>query len=279
MNPNLPLLKAVPLFRGYSDEDLEETARLALPRKLKAGQYLFHLGDPGHSLFVIVSGGVDVVLPSDPPGGTPTLLQHFAPGEFFGEIALLDDETRTASVVATVETELLEITKQSFLAQLARSPQLVPSMLAVMSNRLRATTRLVGSPVARNVNEEADEQLTWGQRIADVAARWNGSWAFILTIAVLTAVWVVAHGPLGLAVDPFPYPFFNLFLALLVAMQGPLLMMSQNRQIQKERLQADADYRVNLKNEIGIDRILHELAELRAEVTRLRELQQAGDRE
>ena len=97
-------------------------------------------------------------------------------------------------------------------------------------------------------------------------AQWNGSWSFIVLLLGLTGLWCLLNELARFSFDPYPYQFFNLFLAFLVALQGPLIMMSQNRQSVKERLHAETDYLVNLKNEIGIAQIQRELAQLKEQV-------------
>lgn len=271
MNANLQLLKAVPLFQGFSERDLEALAQRASLKQVRDGEHVFEYGDAGASMFVIVSGMVDVVLPPAETDGTPTVLQRLGPGDFFGEMALLDNQPRMAGIEVVADTELLELTRENFLEQLRLSPQLVPAMLSVMSNRLRLAAKLLGTPTARNINKEADDKLTWAQRLADTVARWNGSWAFILVLGALSTMWMLSNGIRGIDFDPYPYQFYNLFLAILVALQGPLIMMSQNRQVAKERLHAEADYMVNLKNETGIHQILHELAEVRAELATIQQ--------
>src|SRR6202007_882632 len=109
----------------------------------------------------------------------------------------------------------------------------------------------------------------------------NGSWAFILMLIGLTIGWTIFNMPViskhffgagpdgsGQGFDPYPYILYTLVLAILVALQGPLIVMSQNRQTMKDRAQAETDFRVNLKNEIGIERLLTEVGALRAESTK-----------
>ena len=84
-------------------------------------------------------------------------------------------------------------------------------------------------------------------------------------------IWIESNTISGFQFDPYPYQLFNLFLAILVALQGPLIMMSQNRQAMKERMGAEADFQINLKNETGIHQALLELAELRGELASVRQ--------
>lgn len=115
-------------------------------------------------------------------------------------------------------------------------------------------------PVARDVVQEFDSQATFGQRLADRVASFGGSWTFILLFLGFLGCWAVLNteilGPRNLAFDPYPYIFLNLFLSMLAALQAPVIMMSQNRQSETDRLQAAHDYEVNLKAELEI-RELH----------------------
>ncbi|WP_293371325.1 DUF1003 domain-containing protein [Nevskia sp.] len=270
MSHDLHLLRRVPLFAGLSDADLSGIAERMTPRKLTVGETLFVRGEPGSALYVIVRGTVRVLLPSAKPGMKPVVLEQLDAGEFVGEMALIDSAPRMASVDSPGGAELLELTRDNFLLQLDGSPRIGIAMLAIMSKRLRIAAELLGTTASRDINKEADAQLTWAQKLADRVAEWNGSWSFLILLFAGTAIWATVNAIPGLQFDPYPYQFFNFFLAFLVAVQGPLLMMSQNRQTKKERLHADADFEVNLKNETGIHRILFEIAELRDELESLR---------
>ena len=126
---------------------------------------------------------------------------------------------------------------------------------------------MLSQRAAKDVVKEFEENLTWSQRLADKVAELNGSWAFILFLIVLTGGWSVVNIALGQdhAFDAYPFQFFNLALAILVALQGPLIVMSQNRESKKDRAQAETDFRVNLKNEVGIETLVRELTAFRAE--------------
>ena len=116
----------------------------------------------------------------------------------------------------------------------------------VLSKFLRRET------VARNANVEAREQSTFGQRAADKIANFGGSWAFIgLFLAILIA-WMLYNGQAREAFDPYPFILLNLVLSCIAAIQAPIILMSQNRQSQKDRIQAQLDYEVNLKSEVEI---------------------------
>ncbi|MDE2351692.1 MAG: DUF1003 domain-containing protein, partial [Alphaproteobacteria bacterium] len=108
--------------------------------------------------------------------------------------------------------------------------------------------------IAGNLNQQFDRQLTIGERVADKVAEFGGSWYFIIAFFCVMAVWIVANSVYFLwhAWDPYPFILFNLILSMLAAIQAPIIMMSQNRQEDRDRLRAENDYKVNLKAEIEI---------------------------
>ena len=113
--------------------------------------------------------------------------------------------------------------------------------------------------VSRNVNEEFDVKATLGQHLADRMASFGGSWTFIIIFMTVLIVWIAINtvALLSKPFDPYPYILLNLVLSCLAAIQAPVILMSQNRQEEKDRLRAEHDYRVNLKAEFEI-RSLHE---------------------
>ena len=99
-----------------------------------------------------------------------------------------------------------------------------------------------------------DEKSTLGQRAADAVARFAGSWAFIFSFIAVMVLWMAGNVLLASrAFDAYPFILLNLVLSCIAAVQAPLIMMSQNRQEEKDRQRAENDYRVNLKNELIID--------------------------
>ncbi|HEX8071819.1 MAG TPA: DUF1003 domain-containing protein [Pyrinomonadaceae bacterium] len=132
----------------------------------------------------------------------------------------------------------------------------------------RVVQRLVErAHVSRNTNREFDDDRTLGQRLADRIAAFGGSWTFIIIFGCVLAAWVALNSYVlarrGAAFDPYPYILLNLFLSMLAALQAPVIMMSQNRQAAKDRLDAAHDYEVNLKAELEICALHDKLDELR----------------
>jgi len=262
------LIAQIPLFEGLSETDSEALAARLTERQFKPGEVVFAKDDKGSAMYVVLSGAVQIFLPPPDKDAPRVILKDVRTGEYFGELALFDDKPRSASVEATVDTVLLELTRDDFAEHLSKSKTAAFSILSEMAERLRVTNALLSQRAATNAVKEIEENLTWGQRLADKVAELNGSWAFILFLLGLSAMWSVVNQAMkDKAFDVYPYQFYNLFLAVLVALQGPLIVMSQNRQTMKDRAQAETDFRVNLKNEVGIEVIQRELAAFHAETT------------
>ena len=118
-------------------------------------------------------------------------------------------------------------------------------------------------PIARNINQAFDEQLTLGQRIADQVAALGGSWTFIFAFLAGMFLWMLLNVRGARPVDPFPFILLNLILSCLAALQAPVIMMSQKRQSAKDRLDAQHDYEVNLKAELEVMALHTKFDELR----------------
>jgi uncharacterized membrane protein len=122
-------------------------------------------------------------------------------------------------------------------------------------------------PISRDAHQAFDARLTFGQRLADCVAAFGGSWTFILLFGAILLAWVVLNSWVlarrGEVFDPYPYILLNLVLSMLAALQAPIIMMSQNRQAAKDRLDATHDYEVNLKAELEICALHEKLDHLR----------------
>ncbi len=271
------LLAQIPLFEGLSDEDREALAQRLAEKTFKPEEMVFSKGDQGSSMYIVLQGAVQIFLPPPDKDTPPVILKDVRTGEYFGELSLFDDKPRSASVKATVDTVLLELTRDELGEHLHKSKSAALAILSEMANRLRETNAMLSQRAAKDVVKEIEENLTGGQRLADKVAELNGSWAFILFLLLLTVAWSLANKFLPKPFDEYPYQFYNLALAILVALQGPLIVMSQNRQSMKDRATAETDFRVNLKNEVGIEALQREVAAFRAEaVKRLDMLERAS---
>jgi CRP/FNR family cyclic AMP-dependent transcriptional regulator len=255
-------LRQVPLFRELDDTALSELCALLVIERFPAGTRLFRTGDAGDAMFLVESGRVQIKL-SDTEGDE-VVLADLRSGDFFGELVLLDGRPRSADAVIVEDTTLAILSRATFLSLIDRRPGIALPLLSAMTHRLRRTDELLRHRVARNANEEDAAHATFADRAADLIASFGGSWKFIIAAICFLAAWVVGNSWLVLAkvVDPFPYILLNLVLNMVSALQAPIIMMSQNRQAEKDRIRADLDYRVNLNNELMLSEITRRLDDL-----------------
>lgn len=119
--------------------------------------------------------------------------------------------------------------------------------------------------ISRNPHQEYEARIDWGQRAADAVAKFGGSWRFIGLFAAVLVGWVILNSVIlarhAGAFDPYPYILLNLFLSMLASIQAPIILMSQNRHAEIDRIHAEHDYEVNLKAELEI-MLLHEKMDL-----------------
>jgi CRP/FNR family transcriptional regulator, cyclic AMP receptor protein len=250
------LLRGVPLFAALDDAAVDELCSYLHLVELKAGSNLFRVGDAGDAMYIIESGRVRITVTD--ADGREVILASLGHGDFFGEMAMLDGHGRSADASVTEDSRLAVLTRENFLHFVSSDSRIVLEMLSAITRRLRRTDDLLRHRVSRNANEEDARQLTLADRCADKIAHFGGSWKFIMMSVGLLIIWMAANTMLlrERSFDPFPFVLLNLVLGMIAALQAPIIMMSQNREAQKDRLRADLDYQVNLKNEMLLAEIL-----------------------
>ncbi|HEX7285418.1 MAG TPA: DUF1003 domain-containing protein [Candidatus Angelobacter sp.] len=256
---DVTLIGEVPIFELMDEDEREALAQMMDCRNFAAGATIFEFGDPGGEIFVLLSGRVEVFV--DSANGEKIILAENERGDVIGELSFLDGGPRTATAVTREETQALSMHRERLLEFIDRYPHAAMDLLTVVGRRLRATDDLLRTRVSRNVNVEEAERMTLGVRMADKVATFGGSWTFIILFGAVMAVWVVLNTAAFFSrhFDPYPYILLNLFLSMIAAIQAPVIMMSQNRQAAKDRLQADADYEVNLKAELEVAQLHRKL--------------------
>jgi CRP-like cAMP-binding protein len=147
----------LPLFAGLAPASAALLAQAARKRAFRRGQIIFHKGDPGTSLFVIVTGQVKLILPS--AAGEEVVLGVLDAGECFGEMAVIDGKPRSATVVAAVPTETLMVLREDFLRQVEAHPQLAIDLLELLARRLRGTDELVADAVFLDIGARIAKKL------------------------------------------------------------------------------------------------------------------------
>jgi uncharacterized membrane protein len=211
-----------------------------------ANQAVFWIGDQGSDFYIVQIGRVQIVEPDEQ--GKEIILATSGAGSFFGELSLLDGGPRTATVRTTSDCIFLMLNRRDFLDFLERHPIAAIHVLTVLGQRQRETLQMVRG--LKNVNQVMEERQTVGQWVADWFAVWMGSWTFIIVQTVLFVIWMVVNVILvetNGQWDPYPFILLNLVLAFLSCYAAPIIMMSQNRQSDKDRIKAELDYQVNVK--------------------------------
>ena len=260
----LEALRSVPLFASLDDAAATDLRNLLTVENVASGRQLFHKGDSGNAMYLIENGRVRISITDE--DGKEITLAELAQGDFFGEMSIIDGRQRSADANVIEDGRLAILSRKDFLAFVRANPDVALGMLGALTDRLRRTDELIRSRVSRNVNEEAYKNATLADRAADMIAEFGGSWKFIGVSIGLIIFWIIFNSYILLqGFDPKPYAMLNLVLAVIAGMQAPIIMMSQNRQGEKDRLRADLDYRVNLKNELSLAEVLRRLDVLESE--------------
>ena len=261
-------LARVPLFQRLEPHELEDLAEDVEQVNYQAGEVIFHEYDTGDALYVVEEGAVRIwVTDEDLQQVTLTELN---PGQFFGEMAVLDRGQRSSSASAITDIHLHRLSSDNFQKFLMAHPDCAIDVICEIGARLRQTNLLVAQRASRNVNEVMEERYTVGQRVADRVATFGGSWTFIFIFGGILLTWMTANtlllallgsGENGAQWDPYPYILLNLVLSTLAALQAPVIMMSQNRAAEKDRLAAEQDFKVNLKSELMLEELVRKQRE------------------
>jgi len=261
-------LARVPLFQRLEPHELEDLAEDVEQVNYQAGEVIFHEYDTGDALYVVEEGAVRIwVTDEDLQQVTLTELK---PGQFFGEMAVLDRGQRSSSASAITDIHLHRLSSDNFQKFLMAHPDCAIDVICEIGARLRQTNLLVAQRASRNVNEVMEERYTVGQRVADRVATFGGSWTFIFIFGGILLTWMTANtlllahlgsGENGAQWDPYPYILLNLVLSTLAALQAPVIMMSQNRAAEKDRLAAEQDFKVNLKSELMLEELVRKQRE------------------
>jgi uncharacterized membrane protein len=256
-------LSRVPLFKRLEPHELEHLAEDVAQVNYAAGETIFNEHDLGDGLYVVETGSVRIwVMDEDVSEVT---LAELRPGDFFGELAVLDRGERSSSATALTDTHLHKLSSDAFQEFLIEHPDASIDVICEIAQRMRQTNLLVSKRAARNINREMEENLTIGQRVADKVASFGGSWSFIILYCSALLLWMTinsfvlayyGHRENGAQFDPYPYILLNLMLSMTAALQAPIIMMSQNRAAEKDRLAAEQDFKVNLKSELMLEELI-----------------------
>ena len=263
-------LAHIPLFAGLDEAGQAALLGLLTRRTVAANEPVFWIGDHGDTLYVIERGQVAVTAPD--VRGEHVLLNTLGPGGLFGDLSLLDGGPRSATVRAITECSLFELQRDAFHGFLHDRPDVAIEVLQIVGARLRASTAAIRGMTNPNavIAEGTNRWQRVSDRVAAIAAShvftlthiaWFGGWILLNTLAA--AGWL----PARLGFDPYPFGLLTLIVSLEAIFLSIFVLVSQNRQAERDRIRTDLDYQVNVKAHVEIlgiagrlDRLEHVLA-------------------
>ena len=262
-------LASITMFEHLNEDDLIALSKVIDELKVPEGHTLFQTGDPGDSLFIVRVGQIELFIKDT--AGQKIVLTTAESGDMFGELAMLDSGSRTATALALTECEVLVLDRDDLILLFQRKPEAALHMLAALTGLTRKADELLRTRVSRNLNEEMEVHSTLLQRIADWLAWFSGSMPFLISHTFWFIIWVSLNTfILGVyAFDPFPFGLLTMIVSLEAIFLACFVLISQNRQAQKDKVRADIEYEVNIKAEL-------EIAHLHEKTDRIYENMMAG---
>jgi CRP/FNR family transcriptional regulator, cyclic AMP receptor protein len=263
------LLADIPLFALLDEQERSNLAARLDDVTFAAGTTLFTAGDPGESMFIVVSGEVEIFFRNNT--GQPIVLELATPGHFIGEISLLDGGARSASAVANTDVQALVVDRGDLDEFLRTCPAAALDLLGATGRRLRESAELLRHTATRDANEIEEDLRTRVMKIADWISEFSGSLPFLFIHCVLFFVWIILNvGPLGHSRiggwDPFPFGLLTMVVSLEAIILSVFVLLSQNRQVARDRVRNDIEYDVNLKAELEVAELHKKMDHLGEEI-------------
>jgi CRP/FNR family transcriptional regulator, cyclic AMP receptor protein len=265
------LLANVPLFSTLDAKELAALAERVDEMREPAGTVLFHAGDPGDALYVVIEGVVEVFVMN--PTGERIVMERAATGQFFGEISLLDSGPRSASAQVTENLHALVVDRGDLEQFLQACPTAALALMAAMGHRLRETARLLRGSASRNVNIETEDRRSNVQKAADWISDFSGSLPFLFIHMGVFSAWIglnvgpLAHTRIG-GWDTYPFGLLTMSVSLEAIFLSVFVLLSQNRQAARDRVRNDIEYDINLKAELEIGQLHGKVDRLYEQVAR-----------
>jgi len=269
METNSEMLAGVPLFALLDDQERAALAGRIGTTKIPAWQMIFHHGDPGDTMYLVREGEVEIFFKNDT--GERIVLETLCAGDFFGEISLLDGGPRTASALVTKDMDALTIGRGDLEEFLRLRPAASMDFVGAVGRRLRETTRLLRHTASRNINEVEADKRTVVMRVADWISEFSGSLPFLFLHCALFALWIglnvspLANTKVG-GFDQFPFGLLTMAVSLEAIILSVFVLLSQNRQVARERVRNDIEYEVNLKAELEIAHMHEKFDHMHSEI-------------
>ncbi len=255
MPSNADALAEVPLFSLLDDQERATLAERIDVVKLAAGEVVFSYGDPGDSMFVVRSGVVELSFANDT--GEKIVLEVARAGDFFGEISLLDGGARNTEARVVEDLDALVVDRGDLDELFRIKPAAALDLLTATGKHLRDTSLLLRHTASRNVNEDLEDHRTRVMKITDWISNFSGSLTFLFIHVAIFSGWIVLnvrpldHTRLG-GFDPYPFGLLTMAVSLEAIVLSVFVLLSQNRQAERDRRRNDIEFDVNLKAEMQI---------------------------
>jgi uncharacterized membrane protein len=266
-------LADIRFFELLDNEDRQDLAKLLDELHFAQGSRLFETGDQGEELYIVHAGKVEISIRN--VTGEKIVLTVAGQGDLFGELSMLDNGPRTANAVAMEDTTLIVLKRDHLLHYFRKKPDAALDMISAMGAMIRKADDLLRTRVSRNVNEEI-EKLTVFERFCDWLAWFSGSMPFLIISTVWFFGWIIINSyHVGLPqFDPYPFGLLTMIVSLEAIFLSIFVLISQNRQAEKDRIRSNIDYEVNVKAELEVahlhektdrlqERMLEEFARMR----------------
>jgi uncharacterized membrane protein len=254
------ILRNIPLFSLMDDQELLELSKHLEEKHYFAGQLVFKAGDPGDAMYIVQSGKVELFMQDS--SDSRVSLAFIESGDLFGELSLLDNQPRSASAIAVEKTHLLIIDREDLQLLVTKHPHAALDMMTMLGKRTREANMLVRDRVVRNANEEAPQSKTFGQRLSDLLTSIAGDIRFVYFSAAWFFIWIVLN--IGIIpgitpFDPFPFGLLTMVVSLEAIFLSLFVLISQNRQAERDKVRNDIEYDVNLKAEVEVRDLINRI--------------------
>jgi uncharacterized membrane protein len=261
VNPDL--LRQIPLFHLLDENEAKSLAEQLDHHTYLAGQLIFSAGDRGGTMFVVQSGRVEIFIKDD--NGEHVTLSYVKENELFGELSLLDNAPRSAYAKALENTSVFIIDQNDLKILVEAHPHAALDMMTMLGQRIREADYLVGTRVVSRNPNEVEQERTFSQKLADLLASIAGDMRFVYFSVIWFTVWISWNVGLipGLKpFDPYPFSFLTLVVSLEAIFLATFVLVSQNRQAEREKVRNNIEYEVNIKAELEIRDLHNRLDEI-----------------
>ncbi len=264
-------LAHIPLFASLSLTEQRDLMEAMYVERVEPHTTIFWQGEKGDKFYLVSRGSVEISVPNE--DGVAVKLADLVPGGFFGEISLLDGGVRTATARTTAATELYVLGRAQFHEFLRRHPRVAIEVINVMGRRQRASIEALRT--LKNPNQTyAETHASAWHRFSDQIVASAGRQGFLTFHVIWFAVWVgvnLLSGwgwlPRAWSWDPFPFGLLTMIVSLEAIFLSIFVLVSQNRQTEKDRLRTDLDYQVNIKALAEIMSMARRLEQIESHVT------------